>query len=135
MTDELKFPGAAERADSLSEPVISLIREAYTPPDAVAWPEVYWSGLERRIMARVSGEDEKGWWAELIPWARVGLAAAAAIFALAGIINQQLAEPDDQVAYEAVVQPDLTTASDEPIAGQYVSNGSDAAALSYFLSN
>ena len=137
MSDDLRFPNADERADrdSLGEPLVSLIREAYTPPDAVAWPDVYWSGLERRIMARVSAEEEKSWWAELVPFARIGLAAAAAIFALAGVVNQQMSEPEDQVAYEAVSQPDLSSASDEPIAEQYVSNDNDAAALRYYLSN
>lgn len=135
MTDELKFPDAGERADSPGEPVVSLIREAYMPPDAAAWPDVYWSGLESRIMARISAEAERGWWAELVPWARVGLVAAAAIFAFAGVVNNRLAAPDDQVAYEAVNQPDLTTASDEPIAGQYITSYGDAAALSYYLSN
>jgi len=135
MTDELKFPDAGDRADSPGEPVVTLIREAYAPPDAAAWPDVYWAGLETRIMARVSAEAEKGWWAELVPWARVGLVAAAAIFAFAGVVNNQLGAAEDQMAYEAVNQPDLTTASDEPIAGQYVSTSGDAAALSYYLSN
>ncbi|MDQ3081032.1 MAG: hypothetical protein M3R07_02320 [Gemmatimonadota bacterium] len=135
MTDELKFPTADERNDSLGEPLASLIREAYTPPDAVTLPDVYWAGLESRIMARVSEAAGKGWWGELVPWARIGLVAATAIFAVAGIVNKQMSEPDDQVAYEAVVQPEITSASDEPIAGQYVAGETDAAALSYYLSN
>jgi hypothetical protein len=136
MSDELKSPGADERADldSLGEPLVSLIRAAYTPPDAAAWPDAYWSGLERRIMARVSADEERGWWGVLAPWARVGLAAAAAIFALAGVVNRQITATDNQVAFEAVAQPDMTFASDEPIASQYVP-GDDAASLSYFLSN
>ena len=136
MTD-LKFPSPDERDDSdtLGEPLVSLLRETYTPPDAAAWPDMYWKGLETRIMARVSAEQqERGWWAELVPWARIGLVAAGAIFMLAGVINQQLAEPDDQVAYEAVLSPDITSASDEPIAGQYVSSDGNEA-LRYYLSN
>ena len=137
MTDELKFPGAGgmRDEDSIGEPLVSLIREAYTPPDAAAWPDVYWSGLERRIMARVSEEAEKSWWTELLPWGRIVLAAAAAIFAIAGVINYEMAEPEEQVAYEAVAQPDLTTASDEPIASQYDTGDNAATALRYFLSN
>jgi hypothetical protein len=136
MTD-LKFPSPDERDDSdkPGEPLVSLLREAYTPPDAAAWPDMYWKGLETRIMSRVSAEQqERGWWAELVPWARIGLVAAGAIFMLAGVINQQLAEPDDQVAYEAVLSPDITSASDEPIAGQYVSSDGNEA-LRYYLSN
>ena len=130
MNDELKFP---DPHDSLDESIVGLMREAYAPPDAAAWPDVYWSGLEQRIMNRV-GAVERGWWADLVPWARTGLVAAAAIFALASIVNQQISNTEDQVAYEAVAQPDLTSASDEPIAAQYVSNEGDATALRYFLS-
>lgn len=133
MTDELKFPGPGDANDTLGEPIVSMMREAYTPPDATAWPDAYWSGLERRIMNRV-GEIERGWWADLVPWVRGGLVAAAAIFALASVVNQQISETEDQVAYEAVAQPDLTSASDEPIAAQYVSTENDASALRYFLS-
>ena len=135
MTD-LKFPSPDERDGSgtLGEPLVSLLREAYTPPDAAAWPDVYWKGLETRIMSRVSTEaQERGWWAELVPWARIGLVAATAIFILAGVINRQLDEPDEQVAYE-VLSPEMTSASDEPIAGQYLSDGGSEA-LRYYLSN
>lgn len=137
MSDELKFPNVDRNADSdsLGEPLVSLLREAYTPPDAAAWPDMYWSGLERRIMAKVAAEGERGWWAELVPWARIGLAAAAVIFALAGIVNQQLGTRQGQIAYEAVEQPDLSFASDEPIASQYVPSDNEAVALRYFLSN
>lgn len=136
MRDELKFPDADERLDrdSLGEPLESLIREAYTPPDAAAFPDMYWSGLETRIMARIAADNDRGWWSELMPWARIGLAAAAAIFALAGIINQRM-EPREEVAYEAVIEPDMTTASDDPIAGQYLTGDNDGAALRYYLSN
>jgi hypothetical protein len=136
MTD-LKFPSPDGRDDSdkLEEPLASLLCEAYTPPDAGAWPDMYWKGLETRIMSRISAAgQERGWWAELVPWARIGLVAATAIFILAGVINQQLAEPDDQVAYEAVLSPEITSASDEPIAGQYVSSDGNEA-LRYYLSN
>ena len=133
MTDELKFP-APNESDSLGEPFESLIRDVYTPPDAAGFGDVYWTGLESRIMARVAADaGERGWWAELVPWARIGLVAAAAIFVLAGIVNQQLTEPADQVAYEVIGEVDLTSASDEPIAAQYVSG--DGAGLRYYLSN
>lgn len=133
MTDELKFP-VADEIDSLGEPLASLIREAYTPPDAAGFGDIYWSGLESRIMARVAAEaGDRGWWAELVPWARIGLAAAAAIFVLAGIVNQQLSEPAEQIAYDVIGEVDLTSASDEPIAAQYVAG--DGSGLRYYLSN
>ena len=39
MGDELRFPESEER-DSIDERLVSLIRESYTPPDAVAWPDL-----------------------------------------------------------------------------------------------
>ena len=103
MSDDLKSANAGERdSDSIGEPIVSLIREAYTPPDAAAWPDMYWSGLERRIMTRVTDDSERGWWAELVPWARIGLAAAALIFAVAGFVNRELNTQQDQIAFEAI---------------------------------
>jgi hypothetical protein len=134
MDNELRFPANdGDDRDSLGEPLTSLVREAYAPPDAAGFGDVYWSGLESRIMARIAAESERAWWSELVPWARIGLAAAAAIFMLAGIVNQQLADPPEQVAYEVIGDAGFTSASEEPIAGQYVSR--DASGLSYYLSN
>lgn len=135
MADELKFPDRDTRADSASvgEPLAALIREAYEPPDG----DAYWSGLEQRIMARVSAASagETLWWNVLAPWARPALIAAAAIFAVAGLINQKLVESDSQMAYESVIQattPDVVSASEEMIS---VERGADGATLSYFLSH
>lgn len=135
MTDELKFPDADAR-EPLDERLKALVREAYSPPVSAAGADTYWAGIEQRIMARVSAEAaDRSWLSELVPWARVGLAAAAAIFALTSVINQRMTDVDDQVAYEAVIQPDLSSASDEPIAAQYVPAENDASALRYYLSN
>lgn len=135
MTDELKFPGNGPRdRDSLDESLTSLIREAYAPPDG----DAYWHGLEQRIMARVASANigEAPWWNVLAPWARPALIAAAAIFALAGVVNQRLAsDSDSQVSYDSVIQsvtPDVVATSEELSS---VSHGADGAALSYFLSH
>src|SRR5688572_30268400 len=120
MTDKLRFPTGDEMndGDSLGEPLTSLMRDAYTPPDAAGFGDVYWAGLETRIMSRIARDSgERGWWAELVPWARVGLAAAAGIFILAGIVNQQIPDPTEQVAYEVINDFDPMSASEEPIAG------------------
>lgn len=131
MSDELKFPVRGD-TDSIDESLSALIREAYAPPGG----EAYWPGLEQRIMARVASEiGETPWWSVLAPWARPALVAAAAIFALAGVVNQQLAESDSQVAYDSVVQsvtPDVVSASEELSS---VTQGVDGATLSYFLSH
>lgn len=135
MADELKFPdhGAKVDRDSLGEPLAALIRDAYSPPDG----DAYWAGLEQRIMARVSIADagDTPWWNVLAPWARPALIAAAAIFAIAGVINQKLVESDSELAYESVIQsttPDVVSASEEMIS---VGRGTDGATLSYFLSH
>lgn len=135
MADELKFPGqnAGADRDSLGEPLTGLIRDAYAPPDG----DLYWAGLERRIMARVAAGDvgDTPWWNVLAPWARPALVAAAAIFALAGVINQQLLESDAQLAYDSVIQattPDVVATSEELMS---VERGTDGATLSYFLSH
>jgi hypothetical protein len=134
MGEELKFPGNNSRGDrdSLGEPLTSLIRNAYAAPAG----DDYWAGLESRIMSRVAiAGAETPWWSVLAPWARPALIAAAAIFALAGIVNQQLTESDSQVAYDSLIQattPDVVSTTAELIS---VERGSDGAALSYFLSH
>ncbi len=106
MSDELKFPGPSGKTDrdSLGEPLTGLVRDAYLPV-SLAESDAYWAGLEKRIMARVINEGaESGWWLVLAPWARAGLIAATAIFALASVINQRLSDSDSQYAYESVVR-------------------------------
>ena len=135
MADELKFPtnGVSRDADSLGESLSALIRDAYAPPGG----EAYWPGLEQRIMARVASESqvETGWWSVLAPWGRPALIAAAAIFAIAGVINQQLVDTDNQLAYESAFQsstPDVVSTSEEIMS---LERGTDGATLSYFLSH
>ena len=132
MADELKFPVNGVRADrdSLDESIVSLIRDAYAPPGG----DAYWAGLEQRIMARVGSESSSDapWWNVLAPWARPALIAAAAIFAVAGVMNQQFVEAEDQLAYESALQPEILSTSEEIIS---VERGADGATLSYFLSH
>jgi hypothetical protein len=71
----------------------------------------------------------------LAPWARPALIAAAAIFALAGVIDQKLTETEEQVAYDSLVQsvtPEVLTTTQELSS---VERGADGATLSYFLSH
>ena len=137
MTDELKFPDASERndRDSLGEPLASLIRDAYSPP--VKDADAYWSGLEQRIMAQVSAGGEGRWWSDLAPWGRMGLIAAAAVFVLAGVINQQLDSTESQFAYDSVLEattPEVVSTSEELMTIQ-TGPDDDGAAVSYFLSH
>ncbi len=138
MTDELKFPGSGGSTgrDPLGEPLTRMIRDAYAP--AASNADAYWAGLESRIMARVrsGGERDAGWWSVMAPWARVGLIAAAAIFAVTSVINQRISESDSQYAYESVVQTSATDvdASAALLASPDRSVGSDAT-LDYVLSH
>ena len=139
MADELKFPDASERRDrdSIGEPLVSLIRDAYSPPVSAADSDMYWSELEKRIMAQVSGGDSGRWWTVLAPWARTGLIAAAAVFVLAGVINQQLGATESQFAYDSVVEettPEVLSTSQELMTIQ-TGPDDDGAAVSYFLSH
>jgi anti-sigma-K factor RskA len=145
MTDQLKFPDPLERrvprdADALDERIARAIHEAYLPPVARGAAEnSYWSGLEQRIMAQVAGADpiqrEQGYWSVLNGWAEIGLVAAAALFAVGGLVTQQLSEPDEQVAYESV-QPSTPEAISAPAILMMASDRSSQqdAALQYVLS-
>ncbi len=144
MTDELKFPDPSERrapreSGSLDDVTARLIREAYLPPVPSGEAEnAYWSALETRIMAGVAGgapQNEAGWWSVLSGWAQVGLVAAGVLFAGASLLSNRLGEPEDQVAYEAVI-PTSTFATSAPV--QLITASDRAsqrdAALQYVLS-
>ena len=144
MADELKFPNPGERhiardADSLDEQTVRAIQSVYSPP--VAGDEnKYWNSLQQRIMARVAeavpAQREQGWWSVLSSWSEVGLVAAAALFAVGGFVSHQLGEPEDQVAYESVVQPSTPEAISARAQLITASDKSDQrdAALQYVLS-
>ena len=144
MADELKFPNRGERhvardADSLDDQTVRAIHSAYSPPVA-GDQNAYWNTLQQRIMARVGAivpaQREQGWWTVLSGWSEVGLVAAAALFAVGGFVSQQLGEPEDQVAYESVVQPSTPEAIS--VRAQLITASDKAdqrdAALQYILS-
>jgi hypothetical protein len=145
MTDELRFPdptdhrGAPDK-DALDERTARVIRDAYRPPGALGEAEnAYWSALERRIMARVANagraQIDQGWLSVLGGWSQIGLVAAAAIFAVAGVVSNRFGDTEDQVAYESVVQssPEAFSAPAQIITASDKSGQRDAA-LQYVLS-
>ncbi|SRR6266508_5527025 len=148
MTDELKFPDPLERriardADALDERTARAIHEAYLPPVASGTDNAagaYWSGLEKRIMARVASagvaEREQNLWSVLNGWAQIGLVAAAALFAVGGVVSSRFGEPEEQVAYESVVPSSTPDAISAPAALMTASDKSSRrdAALQYVLS-
>jgi hypothetical protein len=138
MTDELKFP---DRSDALDERTARAIRDAYLPPVSAGVEEhAYWRALEKRIMSRIDllslAERDLGWWSVLNNWAEVGLVAAAALFAIGGAISTHLGEPDEQVAYDSVIQKSIPDALTTPAAVLTASDESSQrdAALQYVLS-
>ena len=145
MTDELKFPDPFDRRgahdkDALDERTAQLIRDAYRPPVAAGEAEnAYWSTLERRIMARAASPDQaqgdQGWVSVLGGWAQVGLVAAAALFATAGLLSTRFAESEEQLAYESVVTstPEALSAPAQLMTSSDQSVQRDAA-LQYVLS-
>lgn len=146
MRDELKFPDPSARrdardSDALDDRTTRMIREAYMPPVASGDAEnAYWNTLASRIVARVASarpaRRDEGSWSVLGRWSQVGLVAAAALFAVAGVVGQRLGEPDEQVAYESVVQtstPDALSAPAQLLTASDKSVQRDAA-LQYVLS-
>jgi hypothetical protein len=146
MTDELRFPDPSERriprdSDALDERTTRMIREAYLPPVARGDSEAaYWDMLESRVMARVSSsvplETSQGWLSVLNGWSQIGLVAAAALFAIGGVVSQHLGEPDEQVASDSFVQlatPEAISAPAQLIMSSDKSTQRDAA-LNYVLS-
>jgi hypothetical protein len=134
MADELKFTGNPRGdRDSLDESLVALIRDAYAPPGG----DGYWAGLEQDIMARVSssGPADTPWYSVLAPWTRPALIAAAAIFAVASVVNYEIVDTDSQVAYDSVIESPTVgvgTTSEEIMS---LERGAEGAALSYYLSH
>jgi len=88
-------------------------------------------------MARVESEapGDSSWWSVLAPWGRPALIAATAVFAIAGVVNQQFVDSDEQLAYDSVLEsstPDVVSTSEEIMS---VERGADGATISYFLSH
>ena len=85
----------------------------------------YWSGLERRIMARIGAEAATAgeWWSYFPAWSRVGLAAAALAMLVAGVAAWQTEKAQERVAYKELFEtpsevPLIETSGAEPNANR-----------------
>ena len=83
-----------------------MLRELYAPPAEGA----YWDALEKRIVGHIAAHRPSAvipvnWWTDLAAWAAPGLAAAALIFAAAGMVLSQQNDEDLPTSYEAVTEP------------------------------
>jgi hypothetical protein len=92
--------------DEADAKITEMLRDAYAPPAEGA----YWDTLERRIVAYVA-EHRPGvvripvnWWSDLAGWAAPGLAAAALVFAAAGVLWSRQNDEELQTGYEAVTE-------------------------------
>ena len=92
--------------------ITAMLREIYAPPVDSG----YWNALEGRISARIA--EHRGsipvipvnWWTDLAAWAGPGLAAAALIFAAAGVVLSRETDEDLRTTYEEVTDPVATDA-------------------------
>ena len=98
----MQHMGGPEGAD---DRVTSALRQHYAAP---ADPG-YWDALERRVMARVTG-DAGAWWLVFGGWVRAGLVAAGLTALVAGAALWQMRTTEARVAYEAVIHEPATTA-------------------------
>ena len=87
--------------------ISALLRDIYAPPAESG----YWEDLEGRIVARVQDYRASivpipvNWWSDLAAWAGPGLAAAALIFAAAGVVLSRENDEDLRTTYEEVTDP------------------------------
>jgi hypothetical protein len=84
----------------------AMLRDVYAPPAEGA----YWDGLQSRILAYVREHEAAAvipvnWWSDLASWAGPGLAAAALLFAAAGVMWSRQKDEDLRTSYEAVTEP------------------------------
>ena len=86
--------------DPRDEELRAALRVEYTTPDEGS----YWSFLERRIMARITAEGTREWYAHFPAWSRAGLAAAALALAVAGIAAWQTRKTQDLVAWQELLE-------------------------------
>ncbi len=86
--------------------ITEVLRDVYAPPAEGA----YWDALERRIMAYIAEHHPAvvripvNWWSDLASWAAPGLAAAALLFAAAGVVWSRQNEEELRASYDAVTE-------------------------------
>ena len=74
------------------------LRILHAPPGG----EAFWEGLERRILARVSANDEDIWWRQLSRWRRGLAVAGAAAILMAGLVAQHSNHQRSVAAYREI---------------------------------
>jgi hypothetical protein len=94
------------RDDEGDAKITEMLRDVYAPPAEGA----YWDSLDGRIMAYIAEHRPAvvripvNWWSDLAGWAAPGLAAAALLFAAAGVLWSRQSDEDLRASYEAVTE-------------------------------
>ena len=94
------------RDDEGDAKITEMLRDVYAPPAEGA----YWDSLDGRIMAYIAEHRPAvvripvNWWSDLAGWAAPGLAAAALLFAAAGVLWSHQSDEDLRASYEAVTE-------------------------------
>jgi anti-sigma-K factor RskA len=84
--------------DGRDDELTRALRAIHTPPGG----EAFWEALERRILARVSANEEDSWWRQLSRW-RHGLAlAGAAALVMAALVAQHSNHARSLAAYREI---------------------------------
>ena len=92
--------------DEADAKITEMLRDAYAPPAEGA----YWNALEARIVAYIADHRPAivripvNWWSDLAGWAAPGLAAAALLFAAAGMLWSRQNDEELRTGYEAVTE-------------------------------
>jgi hypothetical protein len=96
--------------DEADERLVPLMRELYAPPSDPA----YFDGLESRVLSLIASQRlgivrlQSSLWSVLEKWAAPGMAAAALLFAAAGLYLTRETEAEVQTTYEEVTGPSET---------------------------
>ncbi|MEI6814421.1 MAG: hypothetical protein WCL36_09600 [bacterium] len=97
MTEDFRGPSLM-RDDELT----TTLREIYAAPAESA----YWSGLEARIMSRVSTNDiGEAWYVVPEKWLRIGLVAAGFAVLVAGSLLMRNQTQYARAEYETIIDP------------------------------
>jgi anti-sigma factor RsiW len=84
--------------DGRDDELTRALRIIYAPPGG----EAFWEGMERRILARVTANDEDIWWRQLSRWRRGLAIAGAAAVIIAGLIAQHSDHERSLAAYREI---------------------------------
>jgi hypothetical protein len=84
--------------DGRDDELTRALRAIHAPPGG----EAFWEGLERRILARVSANEEDSWWRQLSRWRHGLVIAGAAALVMAALVAQHSNHARSLAAYREI---------------------------------